>query len=41
MSEKIENCFETALKNYGSPLEGGYHTYVEISDLLVGYELSI
>ena len=24
-SEKIKKLFETKLKNYGSPLEGGYH----------------
>ena len=36
VTDKIENIFETTLKNYESPLEGGYHTEVEKSDILVG-----
>ena len=36
VSENIEKLFETTLKNYGSPLEGFYHTELDTSDLLLG-----
>ena len=40
MCEKVEKLYETRLKNYGSPLEGGYHPELDKSDLLVGDEVS-
>ena len=38
--DKIEKMFETTLKNYGSPLEGGYHPELDKSSLLVGDEIN-
>ena len=38
--EKIECLFETTLKNYGSPLEGGYHPELDTTDLLMGDEVN-
>ena len=32
--EKIEKLFEVDLRNYGSPLEGGYHPELDTTDLL-------
>ena len=40
MCDKIEKLYEVSLRNYGSPLEGGYHPEVDRTDLLVGDEIS-
>ena len=32
--EKVERIFEITLRNYHSPLEGGYHPELDSSDLL-------
>ena len=38
--DKIERLFETTLRNYGTPLEGGYHPEIDTSDFLVGIDIS-
>ena len=38
--DKIEKMFKTTLKNYGSPLEEGYHPELDKSSLLVGDEIN-
>ena len=38
--DKIEKMFETTLRNYRSPLEGGHHLELDKSNLLVGDEIS-
>jgi len=36
ISDKIERVFEFTLRNYHSPLEGGYHPELDKSELLTG-----
>ena len=38
--EKIERLFECKLRNYHSPLEGGYHPELDDSELLEGSDIS-
>ena len=38
--EKIERMFDCKLRNYHSPLEGGYHPELDETELLVGPEIS-
>ena len=38
--EKIEKLFEVDLRNYGSPLEGGYHPELDTLDLLLEDQVS-
>ena len=40
-SEKIQKLFETTLKNYETPLDGGYYTYVDNYNILIGDEVSM
>ena len=39
--DKIEKLLETCLRNYGSPMNEGYHPDLDISQLPVGEEVSI
>ena len=38
--DKIEKLFERTLRNYGSPLEDGYHPEIDNTSLLVGNKVS-
>ena len=38
--EKIERMFECKLRNYYSPLEGGYHPELDDTELLEGLDIS-
>ena len=38
--DKIERLFDVTLRNYGSPLEGGYHPELDTSELLTGSDVS-